>query len=117
MQCKDIPEAPVLEFLVKVANKETHWTPSPDMKPGCGDRPIPHSQATWFWSDDASGYRPENSVVRAMPVGVTGKLALAKMKAMVKKGLVDGCPCGCRGDFEITDKGRGMISHQRRPQE
>jgi hypothetical protein len=109
MQCKDIPEAPILEFLLKVERGETCWTPEPEMKPGWGDKPIPHSQATWFWSDEPGGYRPENSVVRAMPEGVSGKLALAKMKAMVRKGLVDGCPCGCRGDFEITDMGRAAL--------
>jgi len=106
MQCKDIPELPVLEFLLKVERGETHWMPTPEMKLGWGDKPIPHRNATWFWSDESTGYRPENSVVRAMPEGVPSKLALAKMAAMIRKGLVDGCPCGCRGDFEITEKGR-----------
>jgi hypothetical protein len=107
MQCKDIPEHPVLEFLIRVEGGATHWTPQPEQKPGWGDQPIPHSTATWYWDDS---FKPENSVVRAMPEGVTGKLALAKMKAMVRKGLVSGCPCGCRGDFEITDKGRAALS-------
>lgn len=109
MQCKDIPEEPILEFLLKVERGETYWTPKPAQKPGWGDKPIAHGNATWFWSRDPDGFQPENSVVRAMPEGVTGKLALAKMKAMIRKGLVDGCPCGCRGDFEITDKGRSII--------
>lgn len=114
MQCKDIPEVPVLEFLLKVQRRETHWMPSPDMKPGWGDQPIAHSQATWFWGDEPGDYRPENSVVRSMPLGTNGKLALAKMKAMIRKGLVDGCPCGCRGDFEITDKGREVLIIQQK---
>ena len=106
MQCKDIPEKPILEFLLKVERGETHWMPTPEMKPGWGTKPIAYSSATWFWSDN---YKPENSVVNAMPTGVTGKLGLAKMKAMVRKGLVEGCPCGCRGDFEITNKGRAAL--------
>jgi hypothetical protein len=106
MQCKDIPERPVLEFLLKVERGETYWTPQPEMRPGWGDKPIPHTQATWYWD---GSYKPENSVVRAMPEGVTEKLALAKMKAMVRKGLVSGCPCGCRGDFAITDLGRSTL--------
>jgi predicted transcriptional regulator len=46
-----------------------------------------------------------DSVSHAMPVDASGKLVLAKMKSMIKRGLVDGCPCGCRGDFVITEKG------------
>ncbi len=34
------------------------------------------------------------------------KVVLAKMRGLIKRGLVDGCGCGCRGNFEITDKGR-----------
>lgn len=28
------------------------------------------------------------------------KVVLAKLKRMVKNGKLDGCTCGCRGDFE-----------------
>ena len=27
----------------------------------------------------------------------------------MSKKLIDGCDCGCRGDFEITEKGRIRI--------
>ena len=27
------------------------------------------------------------------------KVILAKLKGMVKRGLIHGCTCGCRGDF------------------
>lgn len=37
------------------------------------------------------------------------KLALAKMRQLYKRGLVDGCPCGCRGDWVLTDKGREFL--------
>ena len=84
MQCKDIPDEPILQFLAG-------WSPV------C---------TTWFWSDD---YKPPNSVVNAMPPETPAKLALAKMGSMIRKGIVTGCPCGCRGDFEITDKGRGLL--------
>jgi hypothetical protein len=29
------------------------------------------------------------------------KVVLAKAKRLVKRGLISGCTCGCRGDFEI----------------
>lgn len=80
MQCKDIPERPILEFLHKLAPR---W-------------------ACWF-----SGF--DNSVLNAMPKDTDPKLGLAKMRSMMNKGLVDGCSCGCRGDFVITDKGEEAL--------
>ncbi len=32
--------------------------------------------------------------------GVHTKIVLAKLKSAVKRGLLKGCTCGCRGDFE-----------------
>jgi hypothetical protein len=93
MQCKDIPERPILNFL---AGPHDNWPAH-----GCG---------TWF---DGTP-RPANSVLNAMPPGVAPKLALAKMRRMIRKGLVDGCECGCRGDFEITDKGREALNQEKR---
>lgn len=92
MQCKDIPEMPILEFLASIGTT-------------CGGYPKP---ATWFGYIE-NGELPKNSVLRAMPDGTPEKLALAKMRTMIKKGLVDGCGCGCRGDFEITNKGKSQI--------
>jgi hypothetical protein len=82
MQCKDIPDRPVLEFLAK--------------RPG-----VWHN---WYFGDD-------KDVRIAMPDGVPEKLVLAKMRQMIRRGVVDGCPCGCRGDFVITDKGLDELAH------
>ena len=83
MQCKDIPELPILQFLF--------------------DQPIEYyggrKWTNWF------GDEYENSVTHAMPPNTPDKLVLAKMRQLIKKELVDGCDCGCRGDFVITDKG------------
>lgn len=89
MQCKDIPEEPVLRFL---AGPYEGWP-----APGSG---------TWF---DFDGNPPPNSVLHAMPAGTPPKLARAKMGQMIRKGLVAGCYCGCRGDFEITAAGREAL--------
>jgi len=86
LQCKDIPDWPILHFLAHM----------PEWQPG-----LP-KWGTWFWTDD---YQPDNSVLRAMPPGTPPKLALAKMATLIRRGLVNGCTCGCRGDFEITEKG------------
>lgn len=85
MQCKDIPERPILEFLEGLNGT---W-------------------ANWF---DA---KYENSVRRAMPANVPEKLICAKMAQMIRKGVVDGCPCGCRGDYVLTDKGRDALRREK----
>jgi hypothetical protein len=81
MQAKDIPNEPVLEFLAGL------------------DR----------WATIFPGY--DNSVQKAMPEGTPEKVARAKMYALIRRGWVDGCVCGCRGDFEITNAGRETLSH------
>jgi len=75
MQCKDIPNEPILHFLAQHGGI------------GC---------TVW-------------DCIPAMPDGVIGKLATAKMGRLIRRGLIDGCICGCRGDFELTDKGRMAI--------
>ena len=76
MQCKDIQTRPVLEFLLLHKGK---W-------------------CNWYFGDD-------RDVGRAMPEGTPRKLVIAKMRTLIGRGLATGCACGCRGDFEITQKG------------
>lgn len=85
MQCKDIPTLPILQFLM---NYKGIW-------------------CNWFEID--SGWDNQNSVRHAMQNDIPDKLIFAKMRKLIAKGLVDGCNCGCRGDFEITDKGEKYI--------
>jgi hypothetical protein len=85
MQCKDIPDAPIMEFLANQGGI------------GC----------TWLVHDgEPPGAR---CVLGAMPAGTPPKLALAKMSMLIRRGVVSGCTCGCRGDFELTSMGRGFI--------
>lgn len=80
MQCKDIPDMPILEFLAK---NPTQW----------------HN---WYFGD-------EFDVRHCMPFDVPEKLRLAKMRMLIRRGLVDGCDCGCRGDFTITEQGMASL--------
>jgi len=80
MQAKDIPERPVLEFIKA------------------------NGPCNWF------GNEFELSVTRAMPDGTPPKVALAKMRALIRRDLVDGCCCGCRGDFVLTVKGHQALN-------
>ncbi|AWN02413.1 membrane protein [Mycobacterium phage Kanely] len=41
--------------------------------------------------------------------GVPWKVVLAKFRRCRGRGLVEGCDCGCRGDWELTDKGRELL--------
>lgn len=63
----------------------------------------------WFFNPDEPLTHPTRWVLmteleKALPA-VPRKVILAKMRALMKKGLVSGCGCGCRGDFELTEDG------------
>jgi hypothetical protein len=83
MQCKDIPDEPILRFLDDLDRWATY---------GEG-----HSMPT---------------VRDAMPANTPKKLQLAKMRSLIDRGLVSGCHCGCRGDFEITEKGELWLAER-----
>lgn len=48
-------------------------------------------------------------VADAMPPGTPRKLVISKMKSLIRRGLVDGCACGCRGGFTLTAEGERMM--------
>lgn len=85
MQAKDIPDMPVLLFLQSLGKMT----------------------GTWFTSDE---FEIAGSVLKAMPEGTPEKVALAKMRSMIRRGLVKGCTCGCRGNFVLTNAGRAVIA-------
>lgn len=37
----------------------------------------------------------------AEKLGFPEKVVLAKARAVIKKGRMEGCTCGCRGDFDL----------------
>ncbi len=80
MQCKDIPDMPILRFLA--------------LNPGVW--------RNWYFGND-------KDVHQAMPPDTPDKLVPWKMRMLMRRGLVTGCDCGCRGDFEITENGLAMI--------
>lgn len=63
---------------------------------------------TWFSS---GGFMP--TVDAAIPPDCPPKVVLAKFRRLIHQGLVRGCACGCRGDFNISDKGLGVIGVKR----
>lgn len=83
-QCKHICDICILEFL--------------NLNPDKGH--------TW-----CSG--TELDVARAMGPTIPDKVVLAKMRMLLRRDLVDGCGCGCRGDFVITSKGQKLLEVSR----
>lgn len=75
MQCKDIPDQLVLDA---VTDREPGWC----------------TQTTgriWDAIEEQLGPVPWN-------------LLLAKLRRLVARGLIEGCPCGCSGGFTILGK-------------
>ncbi len=73
-------------------------------------------QGTWtsLWFGHFKGKQDDiDDVYYSMPQNTPEKVALSKMRSLHKRKLVGGCDCGCRGDFEITDKGLELIGRKR----
>lgn len=81
LQAKHIPDEPILIGLAVNDVWHNHWP-----------RTEPHDP------------RDMPTVLDYMPPGTPPKLALAKMRSLKKRGLVDGCGCGCRGDWCLPDQ-------------
>jgi hypothetical protein len=37
------------------------------------------------------------------------KVVAAKLRKLLKKKMIDGCPCGCRGDWTVLPKGEEIL--------
>lgn len=90
LQCKDLSDKTILQFL---NGPFVGWA-----APGWG---------TWFRYDNTV---PPNSVYKVLPADTPERLVLAKMRNMIDRGVINGCTCGCRGDFEITAKGKDLLT-------
>jgi hypothetical protein len=96
-QSKDIPVEPILKHLFKFNN--------PHKK--CGEYCNPQGHWCLRFIDENP-----SRIHNAFPDKdqTPEALILSKMKKLIKQNLVSGCPCGCRGDFEITNKGKELIA-------
>ena len=89
MQCKDIPTLPILRLLKSRPDVWFYWYPFQDEE-------------------------DNRSIQQAMPDNVPEKLVRAKMNNLMHKGYVDGCSCGCRGDYVLTAKGHHFVDWNNR---
>lgn len=81
---RDIPDA-VFLAAVETASRGTRWATRWDVEATLAGLPTPRDFDTY----------PE------IP-GVPSKVVLAKARRLIRRGLLHGCACGCRGDFIIT---------------
>lgn len=91
LQAKDIPDNLILEALYPYQGSWAFW---------CNNNEL------WL------GRSETRSIDRTLCI-YPRKLVHAKWKSLVRRGLVGGCDCGCRGDFEITDKGLEKLGKPR----
>lgn len=87
MQAKDISDISVVEAIRRL--RTTDW-------PIVGGRP--HGETRWVSIMELEQVFPS----------APHKVVLAKARALIRKGLITGCACGCRGDFELTDAGEAL---------
>lgn len=92
MQAKDIPDKALLEMFARHQGQWAFWWNSCEFSWGHGD---------------------EQTKETPLPDSVPYKVLHAKLKSLYRRGLIGGCDCGCRGDFEITDKGLEAIGAKR----
>lgn len=67
----------------------------------------------WCFMWDLLGEEEVIGKIDYEPIHAPFRVLLAKMQSMERRGLVTGCTCGCRGDFELTDKGRAALDEYR----
>lgn len=73
MQTKDVPDHVMLDAIM--ATRGRHGVP----------------QWSTLW--DIEGHLP----------GLPKKVVRSKLRSLIKRRIIDGCTCGCRGDFEILE--------------
>lgn len=90
-QAKDIDNAFFLRVVDYLSNTKTNVV-RPSSRPW---DLVPH----WTMRRD---------VERCMPM-FPARVVLAKAAALIARGLLNGCTCGCRGDWEVTRDGEDWL--------
>lgn len=85
MKCSDLDTTAILEFLAEYRGQWCTWQ-------------VP------------SAYMPS---VGALFPDADDRLVRRKMANLIRKGYVSGCTCGCRGDYEITEKGTVYLEEKK----
>jgi hypothetical protein len=82
MQCKDLRDVDMLLFILSTSSLKQMWV------------------NTW----DYEGLLKYSEI--------PPKVFNAKLRRLIERGLLSGCACGCRGDFEVTPEGKQWLENQ-----
>lgn len=94
LQAKNIPDQKMLEIIHKVQLRMQKENDAQLLR-GVIGYSMPH-----YWATIPTEQVWANlSYIREELSDFPPKVVLAKLKSMVKRGLIHGCTCGCRGDF------------------
>lgn len=85
VQAKDIPDVAILEIVARKTS--TRMPDSSHDYPFATMFDVEPHFSDWPW-----------------------KVVHAKVRALIRRGLLDGCDCGCRGDWSLTEKGRVFLA-------
>ena len=66
-----------------------------------------------YLADHQGEWSMDWDVAKATCADVLVKVFTAKMRNLLKRGLVVSCGCSYRGDWEITDKGLALVGRPR----
>ncbi|MGW5519294.1 hypothetical protein [Nocardia africana] len=93
---RELPDRSVLGVIGQLS-EAAYW---PYPKPG-------HWVSRWDLAGALRllGFRAHHGV-NEMPSGYV----VAKARRLLDRGLITGCGCGCRGDFELTAKGQALLA-------
>lgn len=86
MQAKHIPDIVMLETIVSLESRWKVWVSAPE-----GGRGLHYRRA------HSANLMEIEVALRPIPP----KIILSKLRKLVRRGLIDGCPCGCSGQFKI----------------
>jgi hypothetical protein len=85
LQVKHIPDDAVLTLIRSLANTSRIY------RTRTGFETFTTKSASWY-------------DIQRLWDNVPPKLMLAKLRNMERRGLIDGCPCGCIGSFTVIEK-------------
>lgn len=101
---RDIPDEAIIELVracheARCNGDETWgwhggrpgWSPPATWPAGMRDDP---QNPTSHWAN-------RFDIAKALGLENKEKVVLAKLRSLIRRGLLDGCYCGCRGDIEL----------------
>lgn len=101
MKASDISDAQILEIIRQCSDCECSYPMTAGYHGG--------RSGYGYDPDDQHGHRLSRWDL-AWKLLAPEKVVQAKIRKLIRRGLTDGCGCGCRADLEITQAGRAYLA-------